>query len=117
MTSAIAGVCIWKEIARPERLSMLTNTMISLLGAEYSASRFFKDARAATEDVLARNRVPIVVGGTCTYLRWYGHHRQALFTGARACINKILPESFDRNHCVRLDWGARRGNTESLAGT
>ncbi|XP_024375389.1 tRNA dimethylallyltransferase 9 isoform X2 [Physcomitrium patens] len=38
---------------------------------EYSASRFFKDARDATELVLARGRVPIVVGGTCTYMRRY----------------------------------------------
>jgi len=44
---------------------------LCFIGPEYSASRFCKDARAATELVLARNRVPIVVGGTCNYLRWY----------------------------------------------
>lgn len=87
---------------------MLTNTLC-LLGAEYSASQFFKDARAATELVLARNRVPIVVGGTCTYLRWYGHHRlpAQAFTGARAvvitcaagaravCYNCVTPGGID----------------------
>lgn len=38
---------------------------------EYSASQFCKDARDATKLVLDRGRVPIVVGGTCSYLRWY----------------------------------------------
>ncbi|XP_024398392.1 tRNA dimethylallyltransferase 9 isoform X2 [Physcomitrium patens] len=38
---------------------------------EYSASRFLKDARAATKMVLDSGHVPIVVGGTCTYLHWY----------------------------------------------
>nr|XP_024377380.1 tRNA dimethylallyltransferase 9-like isoform X3 [Physcomitrium patens] len=38
---------------------------------EYSASRFLEDARAATDRVLDRGRVPIIVGGTCTYLRWF----------------------------------------------
>jgi len=37
---------------------------------EYTVEQFFKDARAATELILARGRVPIVVGGTGTYLRW-----------------------------------------------
>lgn len=64
---------------------MLTNT-VCLLGAEYSASQFFKDARAATELVLARNRVPIVVGGTCTYLRWYEHHRASTGAIERAVV-------------------------------
>jgi len=38
---------------------------------DYTAGCFFDDARAATEDVLARGSVPIVVGGTGMYLRWY----------------------------------------------
>ncbi|CAM6007898.1 unnamed protein product [Sphagnum balticum] len=38
---------------------------------EYTIGQFFKDARAATELVLAKGRVPIVVGGTGTYLHWY----------------------------------------------
>ncbi|CAK9277556.1 unnamed protein product [Sphagnum jensenii] len=38
---------------------------------EYTVEQFFKDARAATELILARGCVPIVVGGTGTYLRWY----------------------------------------------
>ncbi|KAL3684672.1 hypothetical protein R1sor_002694 [Riccia sorocarpa] len=38
---------------------------------EYSAGDYYVDARAATDDVVARGRVPIVVGGTGLYLRWF----------------------------------------------
>ncbi len=44
--------------------------MVLLVTAEYTVEQFFKDARAATELVLARGHVPIVVGGTGTYLHW-----------------------------------------------
>lgn len=37
---------------------------------EYTAGDFYQDARAATEEVLARGKVPVVVGGTGLYLRW-----------------------------------------------
>lgn len=39
--------------------------------SEFSAGDFFHLARAATADVLARGRTPIVVGGTGFYLRWF----------------------------------------------
>eukprot|EP00899_Mesostigma_viride_P005982 jgi/Mesvir1/15385/Mv06576-RA.2 len=39
--------------------------------ADFSAGDFFNLARAATADVLSRGKVPIVVGGTGFYLRWY----------------------------------------------
>ncbi|XP_047334014.1 tRNA dimethylallyltransferase 9 [Impatiens glandulifera] len=38
---------------------------------EYSAGRFFDDARQATKDILTRGNVPIVTGGTGLYLRWF----------------------------------------------
>lgn len=38
---------------------------------DYTAGFFFDDARAATGLVLAKGSVPIVVGGTGMYLRWY----------------------------------------------
>ncbi len=41
-----------------------------LVDAEYAIGQFFKDARDATELVLAKGHVPIVVGGTGTYLHW-----------------------------------------------
>ncbi|PKA59237.1 tRNA dimethylallyltransferase 9 [Apostasia shenzhenica] len=38
---------------------------------EYSAGKFFEDARKATEEVITRGKVPLVAGGTGLYLRWY----------------------------------------------
>lgn len=38
---------------------------------EYSAGKYFDAAREATRDVLHRGHVPIVVGGSGLYLRWY----------------------------------------------
>lgn len=40
------------------------------MDADYTAGRFYDDARASTELVLAKGAVPIIVGGTGMYLRW-----------------------------------------------
>ena len=37
---------------------------------EYTAGAFYADALRAVEEVLARGRVPVLVGGTSMYLRW-----------------------------------------------
>jgi tRNA dimethylallyltransferase len=39
--------------------------------SDYSVGQFFEDARQATRSILDNGRVPIVVGGTGLYLRWY----------------------------------------------
>ena len=46
-------------------------------GEDCSAGSFYSAARTAIEDILARDRVPIVVGGTGLYLRWLVHGRPA----------------------------------------
>uniref|UniRef100_A0A5B6ZFN3 tRNA dimethylallyltransferase n=1 Tax=Davidia involucrata TaxID=16924 RepID=A0A5B6ZFN3_DAVIN len=38
---------------------------------EYSAGKFFEDARQATRNIINSGRVPIVTGGTGLYLRWF----------------------------------------------
>ncbi|KAK8948124.1 tRNA dimethylallyltransferase 9 [Platanthera guangdongensis] len=38
---------------------------------DYSAGQFFEDARNATDEVLIKGKVPLVVGGTGLYLRWF----------------------------------------------
>ncbi|CAN6311065.1 unnamed protein product, partial [Urochloa humidicola] len=54
-------------------MSLVPHHLIDILDTtdDYSAGSFFRDARRATEDVLDRGRVPVVVGGTGLYLRWY----------------------------------------------
>lgn len=38
---------------------------------DFTAGNFFRAARAAVEDVLTRGGVPVVVGGTMMYVRWF----------------------------------------------
>ncbi|KAK7244198.1 hypothetical protein RIF29_39016 [Crotalaria pallida] len=38
---------------------------------DYSVGQFFEDARQATRCILDNGRVPVVVGGTGLYLRWF----------------------------------------------
>lgn len=38
---------------------------------DYSVGQFFEDARQATRSILDNGRVPIIVGGTGLYLRWF----------------------------------------------
>ena len=37
---------------------------------EYTAGAFYRDALTAVEDVLSRDRLPVLCGGTSMYLRW-----------------------------------------------
>jgi tRNA dimethylallyltransferase len=45
---------------------------------EYTYEEFMRDSRAATEQILARGRVPIVVGGTGMYMRYYMHAKPGI---------------------------------------
>lgn len=45
---------------------------------DYKYTEFLIAARAATEHVLAKGKVPIVVGGTGMYMRWYMHNRREI---------------------------------------
>ena len=38
---------------------------------EYTAGNFFRDALNAVDQVLARGKTPVLVGGTSMYLRWF----------------------------------------------
>jgi tRNA A37 N6-isopentenylltransferase MiaA len=45
---------------------------------DYSYERFVADARGATEDILARGLVPILIGGTGMYMRCFMHNKPGL---------------------------------------
>jgi tRNA dimethylallyltransferase len=73
---------------------------------EYTYEEFMRDSRAATEKILARGRVPIVVGGTGMYMRYYMHAKpgitskpfedEAKIIGALAGAGSILvPDCWD----------------------
>ena len=42
---------------------------------EYTYEQFLRDSRNATEKILKKKKVPIVVGGTGMYMRWYMQNR------------------------------------------
>ena len=45
---------------------------------DYTYEHFLADARAATEEILSKGKVPIVIGGTGMYMRWYMQNRQGI---------------------------------------
>ena len=45
---------------------------------DYSYEDFLVDSRAATQDILSRGLVPIVIGGTGMYMRWFMHNKPNL---------------------------------------
>lgn len=57
----------------------------------YTAGAFYTDALRAVDEVLARGRVPVLVGGTSMYLQW--------LVGGRPTAPKADPETAER---VRL---------------
>ena len=69
---------------------------------DFSAGDFFGRARDAIEGVLARGRVPVVVGGTGLYLRWLVHGKPAAPPGddrsaaaARAAVDAAVAAAED----------------------
>lgn len=54
-----------------ELLSFIFPIKTNYYLSDYSVGQFFEDARQATRCILDKGRVPIVVGGTGLYLRWY----------------------------------------------
>lgn len=44
---------------------------------EFTAGDFYRRARAVTSEIAGRGKIPIVVGGTMMYVRWFIHGRPA----------------------------------------
>ncbi|XP_054813190.1 tRNA dimethylallyltransferase 9-like isoform X2 [Prosopis cineraria] len=61
------------EIVSADSVQEVKHHLIDILhpSKDYSAGNFFEDARQATRCILDNDRVPIVVGGTGLYLRWF----------------------------------------------
>lgn len=65
--------------ATPIERQLVRHHLIDIVNpwVEFTAGDFFRAARNATEDVLSRGSVPVVVGGTMMYVRWFIHGRPA----------------------------------------
>ncbi len=57
---------------------------------EYTYEDFMRDSRAVTEQILARGRVPIVVGGTGMYMRYYMHAKPGITSKPFEDESKII---------------------------
>ncbi|CAN1307283.1 tRNA dimethylallyltransferase 9, partial [Linum perenne] len=70
---------------------------------DYSVGQFFRDARKATQDILDRGSVPIVVGGTGLYLRWFIYGKPDVPQATVDVASEVHSElaELQRNH----DWG------------
>ncbi|XP_008811491.1 tRNA dimethylallyltransferase 9 isoform X3 [Phoenix dactylifera] len=62
---------------------------------DYSAGKFFEDARKATQDILGKGRVPIVAGGTGLYLRWYIYGKPAVPKASIEIASEVCSELMD----------------------
>ncbi|KAL4419077.1 hypothetical protein ABPG77_002218 [Micractinium sp. CCAP 211/92] len=69
------GLDIGSDKIRPEERQGISHHLLDVLdpSEDFSAGDFFVAARRAAEDILQRGKVPIVVGGTGFYLRWFIH--------------------------------------------
>lgn len=57
---------------------------------DFSAGDFYEAARQATEDIIRRGKVPVVVGGTGFYLHWYIHGKPHTPPPSKASEEKAL---------------------------
>ncbi|KAL3503147.1 hypothetical protein ACH5RR_037596 [Cinchona calisaya] len=71
---------------------------------DYSVGQFFTDARQATRDVLNAGRVPIVVGGTGLYLRWFIYGKPDVPKASREIASEVYSELADLERVG--DWDA-----------
>ncbi|KAE9585153.1 putative tRNA dimethylallyltransferase [Lupinus albus] len=67
------GLDIGSAKPSPTERKEVPHHLIDILhpSEDYSVGQFFEDARQATRCILDNGRVPIVVGGTGLYLRWF----------------------------------------------
>ncbi|XP_014498614.1 tRNA dimethylallyltransferase 9 isoform X1 [Vigna radiata var. radiata] len=67
------GLDVGSAKPSPDERKEVPHHLVDILhpSEDYSVGQFFEDARQATRCILDNGRVPIVVGGTGLYLRWF----------------------------------------------
>ncbi|KAI8466279.1 MAG: IPP transferase-domain-containing protein [Monoraphidium minutum] len=76
--------------------------------AEFSAGEFYELGRKAAEDILRRGKVPIVVGGTGFYLRWFVLGKPQTPTSSPELmrrVHELVQELWDAAAAVISDLG------------
>ncbi|KAK9088973.1 hypothetical protein Scep_028055 [Stephania cephalantha] len=62
---------------------------------DYSVGQFFEDARQVTNSILENDHVPIVVGGTGLYLRWYVYGKPEVPKASPEVASEVYSEIID----------------------
>lgn len=73
------GLDVGANKASVEERNLVRHHMLDIIPppTEFSAGRFLTLARQATDDVLDRSAIPVIVGGTMMYVRWFVKGRPA----------------------------------------
>ncbi|CAL5221867.1 g4129 [Coccomyxa viridis] len=95
------GLDVGSDKILPSERGGIPHHLIDILTPhqEFSAGDFYSLARAATADILQRGKVPIVVGGTGFYLRWYVHGRPQTPASTAESMQRVqqrLAEAWDK---------------------
>ncbi len=90
------GLDVGSNKATLEEQSLVPHHLLDIANVtegDFSAGRFLSLARETTDDVLKRGNVPVVVGGTMMYLRWFVRGRPSTpppTAEQRAAANAIV---------------------------
>ncbi|XP_031505637.1 tRNA dimethylallyltransferase 9 isoform X2 [Nymphaea colorata] len=84
---------------------------------DYSVGQFFEDARQATEDIIRSGNVPIIVGGTGLYLRWYIYGKpevpKASLKIAAEVDSELLPLQRQGDWCAAVQLLEKAGDPKA----
>ncbi|KAF3788383.1 tRNA dimethylallyltransferase 9 [Nymphaea thermarum] len=82
-----------------------------------SEGQFFEDARQATEDIIRSGNVPIIVGGTGLYLRWYIYGKpevpKASLKIAAEVDSELLPLQREGHWCAAVQLLEKAGDPKA----
>ncbi|KAI0564301.1 tRNA dimethylallyltransferase isoform 1 [Gracilaria domingensis] len=91
--------------ATEEERALVPHHMINVADPacdDFTAGDFFRSARKAVDDVINRGNVPVVVGGTMMYVRWFVYGRPA----TPAVGENVKLKVREALSSVRDDWEA-----------
>ncbi|KAL9322177.1 hypothetical protein ACSQ67_010230 [Phaseolus vulgaris] len=98
------GLDVGSAKPSPDERKEVPHHLVDILhpSEDYSVGQFFEDARHATRCILDNGRVPIVVGGTGLYLRWFIYGKPDVPKASPEIISEVNQELAELQR--RDDW-------------
>ncbi|KAK7335093.1 hypothetical protein VNO80_26864 [Phaseolus coccineus] len=98
------GLDVGSAKPSPDERKEVPHHLVDILhpSEDYSVGQFFEDARHATRCILDNGRVPIVVGGTGLYLRWFIYGKPDVPKASPDIISEVNQELAELQR--RDDW-------------